>query len=99
MRDNIKTLLTSYFISICLTLANSLIYQHLIILQILKFVFKLNFLLLLQYCYMLSTESYFLGGELAKHKLRTQPSVIAPAEKNEKNVFFFYIFANGVGER
>ena len=48
---------------------------------------------------MLSTESYFLGGELAKHKLRTQPSVIAPAEKNEKNVFFFYIFANGVGER
>ena len=50
---------------------------------------------------MLSTESYFLGGELAKHKLRTQPSFIAPAEKNEKDVccFTFSLIASGNDER
>ena len=48
---------------------------------------------------MLSTESYFLGGELAKHKLRTRPYFIGPAEKNEKDVCCFTFSGNGVGER
>ena len=66
-----------------------------------KICIKLNFLLLLQYCYMLSTESYFLGGELAKLKLRTRPYFIGPAEKMKKMsvVLHFPVMASGNDER